>query len=451
MAENNERNPPLNNENLDPPELEANDAFDDTQSHVSSAGSLHMAQFENRIGSQIERMANRVNETISSLTEHVQRKFSEIEMQINNLTSNPSASNPQNVKINSSNADSNQSNSAQNSQTEPPLIMTEQSKGNNSTFRMKPHNFNGPDQDFEEFLSQFEITCEINKWDYKAKSLYLANCLTGEARSLLNELDFAGRRDFKTLVDKLTNRYGSINRSEIYRAQLKSRVRNKNETIPELAQAIKKLTRQAYPEINKDVIETLSLDNFIDAITDSDIRMRLRELGPKTITEAERVSVRMEANKIADKQRSRLVGRLDCADEQKQPHSLEDKINGLCESMGNLTDQIKNMSSNKFQNYQKNTPNYPNRNQAYSRNAFQNNSNRQYNGPQRPGNQFRGGNSNYVQQNRPNSTNQGNRLNFNQPSANFNGSNSYRAPFVREDNRQRGNENQSAWRATTRQ
>ena len=88
-------------------------------------------------------------------------------------------------------------------------------------------------------------------------------------------------------------------------------VRNKGETIPELAQSIKKLVRQAYPGVNKDVIETLSLDVFIDALTDSDIRLRVRELGPKTLAEVEKIALRLESHKIADKQRTRLVGQLD--------------------------------------------------------------------------------------------------------------------------------------------
>ena len=100
--------------------------------------------------------------------------------------------------------------------------------------------------------------------------MYLANCLTGEARSLLSELDPDGRRDYSTLVEKLTNRFGSVNRSEIFRTRLISRVRNKGESIPQLAQAVKKLVRQAYPGVNKDVVETLSIDHFIDAMTDSE-------------------------------------------------------------------------------------------------------------------------------------------------------------------------------------
>ena len=53
-----------------------------------------------------------------------------------------------------------------------------------------------------------------------------------------------GKSDCNTLVEKLRNRFGSLNKSEIYRTQMKSRTRNKGETIPELAQAIKKLVRR---------------------------------------------------------------------------------------------------------------------------------------------------------------------------------------------------------------
>ena len=157
------------------------------------------------------------------------------------------------------------SQSCSNYNMERPTEEILQSKGSNHLLKMKPQNFDGK-SDFDEFLCQFDITCEINAWKYKEKSLYLANCLSGEARSLLNELDPDGRRDYDTLIGKLRNRFGSVNRSEIYRTQLKSRTRNKGETIQELSQAIKKLVRQAYPNVNKDVIETLSLDNFNDLL-----------------------------------------------------------------------------------------------------------------------------------------------------------------------------------------
>ena len=168
--------------------------------------------------------------------------------------------------------------------------------------------------------------------------------MTGDARSLLSELDHDGRRDYNTLIGKL--RFGSVNRSEIYRTQLKSRTRNKCESIPELAQALKKLVRQAYPGVNKDVIETLSIDNFIDALGDSDIRLRVREIGPKTLADAERTALRLESHKIAESQRSRLVGQIESNSEKSNNAAQwesSSQFKSLQSSIDSLSGQVEDL------------------------------------------------------------------------------------------------------------
>ena len=303
--------------------------------------------------------------------------------------------------------------------------------------------------------------------------------MTGDARSLLNELDHDGRRDYDTLIEKLKNRFGSVNRSEIYRTQLKSRTRSKGETIQELAQAIKKLVRQAYPGVNKDVIETLSLDNFIDAITDSDIRMRVRELSPKSLEEAEQICVRLEAYKIADKQRSRLVGRIDSeVESSKGDQSKSGQFEILSEAISSLSDEVKqfsqknptstNSNSNNQRFNNNRNPRYNNRNQRYNRNRNQryNNTNQRFDrsyrndrnrssatGEQNSAYQYRGNNSdqtnqdsnnNYSSQNDSNTENQG------LQNTTYSSSNNQSFSSSR-DNTSSGNLNQSGWRATTRQ
>ena len=96
---------------------------------------------------------------------------------------------------------------------------TSQSRADNY-LKLKPQHFSGTD-DFEDFLTQFEITSELNSWNYRAKSLHLANCLTGTARALLNELTADQRRGYKNLVQKLTERYGSV--------QVSVEIKNKGE------------------------------------------------------------------------------------------------------------------------------------------------------------------------------------------------------------------------------
>lgn len=418
---------------------------------------LDLSRFESDIKEQMTSMATQVKDSILSLKDHMHLKFQDfdshvkrIETQVSDLAashsrmcmlaqSNENTNNVQNCEVltgqssqsiskSSSNPITNQITDSQsqdtNSNENSVPNVNLQSKGDNF-IKLKPQTYSGTD-DFEDFLTQFDITSEINGWDYKAKSLYLANSLTGAARSLLNELTDDLRRDYKSLVQKLTARFGSENRAEVFRAQLKSRVKGKGETIPELAQAIKKLTRQSYPKATLDVIETLALDHFIDALTESEIRLRLREVGPKSLSEAETIAVRMEAHRIADKQHSRLVGKV----EQETGESLNNQklLSDITKNLDSLQCHVETLAQHK-QFPPRSNPNY----------------NRQYPAPN---------NNNFRAQNRfaprRNSGNQGRgNVRFNlqprgdNPNQNRIGQNNQQANFGRDQRNRQGNVNQS--------
>jgi hypothetical protein len=104
---------------------------------------------------------------------------------------------------------------------------------------------------------------------------------------MLTEIDTRDHCDYKLLVDLLNQRYGPANRTDIYKAKLKTRVKQKGETISQLSQDIYRLTRNTYASASKEVTEAIALDHFIVAITDSEIRLRLKEISPKTLLEAE--------------------------------------------------------------------------------------------------------------------------------------------------------------------
>lgn len=84
------------------------------------------------------------------------------------------------------------------------------------------------------------------------------------------------RRGFHFLV-KLRNRKRFVERSEKFRAKLKSKPRGTNESLPEIAQSIEELTRQSYPIAGTTPLSILSLDQFNDALPDPEMRLRLRE------------------------------------------------------------------------------------------------------------------------------------------------------------------------------
>lgn len=137
--------------------------------------------------------------------------------------------------------------------------------------------------------------------------LYYQISSTSRLFEILSELNQTERRDYDSLVRSLNTRYGSVERAEIFRTRLQTRMRGKDESIPELAQAIRKLTRQAYPSAPADITDVLAIDHFIDALPDIDMRLRIRDAHPKNISDAESQAIRLETFRLADKQRRRLV------------------------------------------------------------------------------------------------------------------------------------------------
>lgn len=54
------------------------------------------------------------------------------------------------------------------------------------------------------------------------------------------------------------------------------------------------LTRQANPTTDQGVLNILALEQFIDALPDPDIRLRLKEARPKDNNDAEIIAIRLE-------------------------------------------------------------------------------------------------------------------------------------------------------------
>lgn len=203
--------------------LPQNDDDSDNESVVSNDPDniQQFSRFESEMKDEMSSIARQVQETILGMNEQMQQKFNDLDMQIQNLqiqlrdqNNNQGASQPRNstpMQIGTNRNQDCTENVARNqmtnemvdfnlprinSNTEQSVSTTAQSRVDNYV-KLKPQTYTGND-DFEDFLTQFEITSEINGWDYKAKSLYLANSLTGTARALLNELSAEQRRDYKS-------------------------------------------------------------------------------------------------------------------------------------------------------------------------------------------------------------------------------------------------------------
>ena len=215
--------------------------------------------------------------------------------------------------------------------------------------------------------------------------------------------------------------------------------------------------RQAYPGVHKGVIETLAKDHFIDALTDSDIRLTVREFDHKTLAEAERSALHLESHKIADRQRNRIVGQIEANTEKnngKTQWESSPKLSKLQSCLDSLSDQVKNLQKKTYRNAENKTfakTGKYQQNNTYNGRYGKNNRPHQNNPPPSYGNQQRQTNSQYR------NYNSGQTEHYGQSAQNFrrgnrggqnnqHGARNGPAQFVNNQE----NWNQSSWRATTR-
>ena len=104
-------------------------------------------------------------------------------------------------------------------------------------------------------------------------ALELATCLHGSAVEILSDLESHERTHYPSLKRVLCDRYDAENQCQIFKAQLKSRLRKNNESLSELAHDISKLVRKAYIELTPKMRDTIAKDTFIEALSDRELEL----------------------------------------------------------------------------------------------------------------------------------------------------------------------------------
>ena len=96
------------------------------------------------------------------------------------------------------------------------------------------------------------------------------------------------------MIKVLKERFGEANQSDKYRIELKSRRRRPNETLRSLHSDIRRLTALALPDLEHRARETMACDYFIDALSDANFALKVRERFPKDLDTALRVALQLE-------------------------------------------------------------------------------------------------------------------------------------------------------------
>ena len=152
---------------------------------------------------------------------------------------------------------------------------------------------------WSDYLVQFNIAAKLNGWDDSQRAMELATSLDGSARSVLADLTPEQQLDFQVLQDKLTQRFEPEGQLGIYQAQLQSRKRKRNETIPELMQEISRLVRKAYPAADEQTRSYMAVSSFITSLANDAQELFVYQKEPKNLDEAGRAALSFETFKAA--------------------------------------------------------------------------------------------------------------------------------------------------------
>ena len=111
----------------------------------------------------------------------------------------------------------------------------------------------------------------MNNWDDQQKAAFLATGLKGTALSVLGHLPQEKRQNYNALVDALASRFGTAHRTELSSVPFKNRIKQREESLPALAEDVERLSRLSYLNAPSTIQDVLARDQFIDALPDDEI------------------------------------------------------------------------------------------------------------------------------------------------------------------------------------
>jgi len=177
-----------------------------------------------------------------------------------------------------------------------------------------PDSFSGKGN-WEDWVDHFESAAAVNKWNDDAKMLWLRVRLTGRAQTAYKQLPEEARADYKKCIKGLQERFEPESKKELYLVQFQTRNKQKDEDWATFAEDLKVLARKAFPNLQVDVREQLTLTSYLAQIDSTQIGFSVRQTRPKTLDEAVAATLEMESY-LVQKSRTSRVGQVNIESEE---------------------------------------------------------------------------------------------------------------------------------------
>ncbi|CAC5418989.1 unnamed protein product [Mytilus coruscus] len=239
---------------------------------------------------------------------------------------------------------------------------------NPHTVSIRPEPYDGG-EDWEEYISHFEVCAELGRWRDADKVLALAAALRGAAMTFYISLEQTEKRDYGILTQRLGLRFGSTRQQNRWLSRLEMRKRNPGESIAALADDLRQMAQRAYIDLDARAQEVLALNQFYKSVT-PEVKYQCTNQGCRTVVGAVEVIERYEAiiGDGSDKKKGSVrmttdthLGEASKFSQEPPENQFQDSINGLTRRISQL-EGTKQNNSNSWQNNNNRRPQWGNTN-----------------------------------------------------------------------------------------
>ena len=128
---------------------------------------------------------------------------------------------------------------------------------------------------FRPWIIQFEAIARHQCWTLGERVVRLVSSLTGPAANLLIGMTLGQLNDYNFLRARLSRRYDPPEREEAHRAELRARMRRRNESADEFAENLKNLAQRAYTSADQNMLDNLVVERFREGHGNEELKKHL--------------------------------------------------------------------------------------------------------------------------------------------------------------------------------
>ena len=191
-------------------------------------------------------------------------------------------------------------------------------------YKLKPDVYDGS-VPLREYLNQFNLISRSNGWSDSAKTVALASCLRGKARTVLEGIVEIESLTFSDLKAKLELRFGKELSAQSYYLQFTNRKQKNGEELSALGSDLERLAHLAYPECSHEVREKIACAQFISVLSDGFVKRTLHLEGVYSLKLAVQrgIAIRViQKNRFTEKVDNNYTGKFNFVKEINDKSSI---------------------------------------------------------------------------------------------------------------------------------